>query len=155
MLSVAVHICSHSSYLFSFIDTFAQNQQLTFSNPPCRITWNIGWLKWRQEGRSNVICDDSALPAHTMLIMNECNISPTACISICMSQFSQHPHVRPTYSESVYLQHYYTHSVQNACITNSENNSRHRMTYNYDETSNYCGNTVAATTSARHSNGLP
>jgi len=33
-LSVAVRICSRSSYLLSFIDIFAYNQQLTFLTHP-------------------------------------------------------------------------------------------------------------------------
>jgi len=44
ILSVDVRICSQSSYLLSFIDTFAENRQLTFFDPTClyRLADNHG-----------------------------------------------------------------------------------------------------------------
>ena len=42
--SAAVRICSRSSYLLTFVDTFAYNQQLTFlTHPVCKTTRRVMW----------------------------------------------------------------------------------------------------------------
>ena len=42
--SPAVRICSRSSYLLTFVDIFAYNQQLTFlTHPVCKTTRRVMW----------------------------------------------------------------------------------------------------------------